>query len=129
MALRVQKQNLQAVQATADTLVISGKTIPLYRHNRVLFRSPTAKEFPVVSFADLVEGKTAEGQLKGKIVLIGHRRTMPFDFLPAQPAGLVPSIDDLGAAVNAYVHGTQVERPRWLRFLKPPPCCCAPSCC
>lgn len=118
MALRVQKQNLQAVQATADTLVISGKTIPLYRHNRVLFRSPTSKEFPVVSFADLIEGKTAEGQLKGKIVLIGHRRTIPFDFLPAQPAGLVPSIDDLGAAVNAYVHGTQVERPRWAPVLE-----------
>jgi len=119
MALQVQKQNIQAVQpSAADTLVLSGRTIPLYRHNRVLFRSPTEKEFTVVSFADLIEGKVAEGQLKGKVVLIGPRRTMPFDFLPAQPAGLVPSIDDLGAAVNAYVHGTQVERPQWAPVLE-----------
>jgi|GEM_PF-101103 len=118
MALRVQKQPLQAVQPGVDTLVVAGRTIPLYQHNRVLFRSPTAKDFTVVSFADLIEGKTTEGQLKGKIVLIGHRRTMPFDFLPAQPAGLVPSIDDLAAAVNAYVLGTQVERPRWAPALE-----------
>lgn len=113
MALQVKKLDLNSVKIGADALVIGSKKLPLYRQNRILLPPRGSGAFRVVSFADLIEGKIPTGHLKDKVVLIGHRHNMPFDMLPAQPAGFVPSIDLIAGMIENVVQGVPITRPPW----------------
>lgn len=112
-ALLAKKIPLSSVQVSPDAIGVGPKTLPLYRQNRVLLLPRSERAYPVISFADLMEGKVPSDHLKGKIVLIGHRHNMPFDMLPAQPAGFVPSIDIIAGMIEAVMQGAPVSRPPW----------------
>lgn len=113
MAVRAKNIDLQSIRISSGALGVGNKTIPLYRQNRVLPLPRAESSYRIVSFADLIEGVVPADQIKGKIVLIGHRHNVPFEMLPAHPAGFVPSIDVIASMIETVEQGNPVQRPPW----------------
>ncbi len=113
LALKELNLTLGDVRIEGKQLIAGDRALPLLDGYKlqIVPRGPSAHT--IVSFADMVDGKVDANLFKNKVVLIGHRHNMPFEMLPAQPAGLLPSVDIVADVIDSVLSKAFVARPAW----------------
>ncbi|HMK42980.1 MAG TPA: CHASE2 domain-containing protein [Dissulfurispiraceae bacterium] len=109
------ERNIPVQKATFNgSQIIAGDiTARLFDGSRLQLVPRAVPSQNIVSFADLIQDRIPEAIIKDRIVLIGHRHNMPFEMLPAQPTGLLPSVDIVAYAIDNLLAQISVSRPIW----------------
>ncbi|KAF0179152.1 MAG: protein phosphatase [Nitrospirae bacterium] len=113
LALKELNLSLHDVRIEENRVILGDRILPLIEGKKVQIVPRTASAYPIVSFADLVDGKVDANAFRNKIVLIGHRHSMPLEMLPAQPVGMLPSVDAIAHVVDVVLSKSFVSRPAW----------------
>ncbi|HSW63090.1 MAG TPA: CHASE2 domain-containing protein [Dissulfurispiraceae bacterium] len=113
LALKELNLSLQDVRIEETRIILGDRIIPLLDGKKIRIIPRAASAYPIVSFADLADGTVDADAFRNKVVLIGHRHNMPFEMLPAQPAGLLPSVDTVANVIDVILSKSFVSRPSW----------------
>ncbi len=108
MKVRFPKVKALKGMAGRGTLTTGGKTLPVDERNRMLLRYGT-NSFPQFSFADILEGKIEDKEIKGKIVLIGNTNSR----FGSPLGGHTSPIEATAFGIANIIEGNPLVRPHW----------------